>query len=162
MTLTHSLPLLQLALLMLLLLSCSDEFDASTKTNVVDAQGSGDALLSRFQGEDLCRDNGKVDKDLLPDADTTVYPPSKGDGSDVLVGVWYYPWHLDDFHNGQGYIRKDISQCPLLGEYDDSEKETIGWHLTWSRQANIKLWVMSWWGPGRKYFLKDNRPFDKQ
>jgi hypothetical protein len=22
--------------------------------------------------------------------------------------------------------------------------------LTWSRQANIRVWVMSWWGPGGK------------
>mmetsp|Transcript_34189 Transcript_34189/g.82320 ORF Transcript_34189/g.82320 Transcript_34189/m.82320 type:complete len:192 (+) Transcript_34189:279-854(+) len=148
MALTRLLPLLQLRLALLLLLLCS-EFNVNKNKIVVKAQDSGDALL-RFQGEDLCKDNGKVDKDLLPDADTTVYPPSNGDGNDVLVGVWYYPWHLDDFHSGQGYIRKDISQCPLLGEYDDSDKETIGRHLTWSRQANIKLWVMSWWGPGRR------------
>lgn len=109
----------------------------------VQAQNPGQDL-SRFQGEDVCK---KVGKDLLHDADTTFYPTS----TDVLVGAYYYyPWRLYDFHYGQGCIRKDLSQCPLLGEYDCSDPKTIGHHLTWSRQANIRVWVMSWWGPGGK------------
>jgi glycoprotein endo-alpha-1,2-mannosidase len=35
----------------------------------------------------------------------------------------------------------------MLGEYDDTRPEIIAQHLTWSRQANIGLWITSWWGP---------------
>jgi hypothetical protein len=69
--------------------------------------------------------------------------------SPYLVGVYYYPWHGSNFHNGGGYLRKDLipPQAPALGEYDDSKPDTIAQHLRWSRQANIGLWVTSWWGP---------------
>lgn len=40
-------------------------------------------------------------------------------------------------------------QLPALGEYDDSQPEIIAQHLRWSRQANIGLWITSWWGPNR-------------
>jgi glycoprotein endo-alpha-1,2-mannosidase len=38
----------------------------------------------------------------------------------------------------------------LLGEYDDTDPAVIAQHVTWSRQANIGLWVTSWWGPGSR------------
>ena len=69
--------------------------------------------------------------------------------SDIMVGVYYYPWHADNFHNNGGYVRKVIGHTPLLGEYDDRSPEVIQQHLAWSRQANIRLWISSWWGPNR-------------
>jgi glycoprotein endo-alpha-1,2-mannosidase len=71
---------------------------------------------------------------------------------DITVGVYYYPWHGPDFHRGDGYMRKllDPQHRPTLGEYDDTKPETIAQHLKWSRQANVKLWVCSWWGPGSR------------
>jgi glycoprotein endo-alpha-1,2-mannosidase len=69
--------------------------------------------------------------------------------SKALVGVYYYPWHGSDFHNGDGYVRSklDPPQYPTLGEYDDTQTQVISQHLKWSRQANVVLWVTSWWGP---------------
>lgn len=66
------------------------------------------------------------------------------------VGVYYYPWHGDDFHRGDGYLRRELQppQLPALGEYDDTNPAVIRQHLQWSRSANINLWVTSWWGPG--------------
>jgi len=71
--------------------------------------------------------------------------------SDYLVGAYYYPWHGDDFHNGDGYLRKELTplQSPTLGEYDDSNPNIIAQHMKWFRQANIGLLVTSWWGPDR-------------
>jgi len=71
--------------------------------------------------------------------------------SDYLVGAYYYPWHKNDFHNGGGYLRKELDppQSPALGEYDDSDPEVISQHLEWFRKSNIGLVVTSWWGPGR-------------
>ena len=55
----------------------------------------------------------------------------------------------NNFHNGDGYVRKELTprHVPTLGEYDDTRHEVIAQHLQWSRQANIGLWVTSWWGP---------------
>jgi glycoprotein endo-alpha-1,2-mannosidase len=78
----------------------------------------------------------------------TWLPPT----SNITVGAYYYPWHSDDFHRGQGYLREQLAtvQKPSLGEYDDSDPATIAQHLAWSRQANIRLWVTSWWGEGSR------------
>mmetsp|Transcript_5323 Transcript_5323/g.11732 ORF Transcript_5323/g.11732 Transcript_5323/m.11732 type:complete len:596 (-) Transcript_5323:1072-2859(-) len=74
----------------------------------------------------------------------------------LLVGAYYYPWYGQDFHRGSknhSYLRSKLSnprQFPVLGEYDDTQPEVIARHLKWSRQNNIKLWVTSWWGEGRR------------
>ena len=79
------------------------------------------------------------------------------------VAVYYYPWYHTDFH-GRKYIRGELDppQLPALGEYDDRDEKVISQHLEWSRQANIDLWVASWWGPDsgtditiRDYILKN-------
>jgi glycoprotein endo-alpha-1,2-mannosidase len=69
--------------------------------------------------------------------------------SDYLIGVYYYPWHGENFHNGGGYVRKELSprHQPALGEYNDSDPTVIAQHMKWFRQANIGLLVTSWWGP---------------
>jgi glycoprotein endo-alpha-1,2-mannosidase len=70
--------------------------------------------------------------------------------TDIMVGAYYYPWHGDDFHHGDGYLREWLGQVPVLGEYDDTDPTVIAQHVEWSRQANIGLWVTSWWGPGSR------------
>ena len=85
-----------------------------------------------------------------PSASPTEFPTFRTiPPSNITVGVYYYPWHAVDFHNGGGYVRRVIGQAPLLGEYDDRSPATIQRHLAWSRQANIRMWISSWWGPGR-------------
>jgi hypothetical protein len=63
--------------------------------------------------------------------------------SQIRVGAYYYPWHGSNFHNFGGYVRSQLvpQQLPALGEYDDTDPETIRQHLAWSQQANIGLWV---------------------
>jgi glycoprotein endo-alpha-1,2-mannosidase len=78
-------------------------------------------------------------------APTFLGPPP----SNITVGAYYYPWHGSDFHGGQGYLRREINQLPLLGEYNDTDPKIIAKHLSWSRYANIRLWVTSWWGFNR-------------
>ena len=71
--------------------------------------------------------------------------------TDYLVGAYYYPWHGENFHNGDGYLRQDLipPQQPTLGEYNDSNPQVIAQHMKWFRQANIGLLVTSWWGPNK-------------
>ena len=71
------------------------------------------------------------------------------------IGVYYYPWHSNNFHNGEGYLRRNLEppQLPQLGEYDDTDPATISQHLKSSRYANVNLWVSSWWGAG---YQEDN------
>ena len=68
---------------------------------------------------------------------------------DYLVGAYYYPWYLNDFHGGN-YLREHLvpPQLPELGEYNDREAATINQHLSWSRDAGVDFWVASWWGAG--------------
>lgn len=76
---------------------------------------------------------------------------ASGGTATPFVGAYYYPWYGPRFHNGGGYLRRglDPPQQPALGEYDDTKSDVIGQHLEWSRRANIRLWVTSWWGPNR-------------
>ncbi|KAG7362889.1 glycosyl hydrolase family 99 protein [Nitzschia inconspicua] len=68
------------------------------------------------------------------------------------VGCYYYPWHADDFHRGEKYLRDYLvpRQEPTMGEYDDTKPEVIQEHLRMSRQANCRVWISSWFGPGRR------------
>lgn len=69
---------------------------------------------------------------------------------EVTVGAYYYPWWKNHFQvTKEGYLREELQpkQRIRLGEYDDTRPEVISQHLAWSRQANIGLWVSSWWGP---------------
>lgn len=77
-----------------------------------------------------------------PDSTPSDPPP-------IIVAVYYYPWYHTDFHGGK-YIRGELDppQLPVLGEYSDRDPTVISQHLEWSRQANVNLWVASWWGPG--------------
>ena len=77
-----------------------------------------------------------------PDSTPSDPPP-------ITVAVYYYPWYHTDFHGGN-YIRGELDppQYPFLGEYNDRDPAVISQHLEWSRQANVGLWVSSWWGPG--------------
>jgi glycoprotein endo-alpha-1,2-mannosidase len=80
-------------------------------------------------------------------SNTTDLPPIP---EGITVGTYYYPWHGNDFHRQDGYLRDKLipRHQPKLGEYDDARPEVVAQHLAWSRQANINLWVASWWGPG--------------
>jgi glycoprotein endo-alpha-1,2-mannosidase len=80
---------------------------------------------------------------------TTISP------TDYVVGVYYYPWHGDDFHNQQGYLREQLypRQYPSLGEYNDSDPSIIAQHIQMFHRANVGVLVTSWWGPTR---LEDN------
>jgi hypothetical protein len=71
--------------------------------------------------------------------------------TNLLVGVYYYPWHGDNFHNGDGYMRKELTPAhqPSLGEYNDSDPAVVAEHMKMFRKANIGLLVTSWWGPNR-------------
>jgi hypothetical protein len=88
---------------------------------------------------------------LFPPNDTSDNSiPSLNTTTNITVGVYYYPWYADDFHRHDGYLRQFLSplpHTPTLGEYDDRRPEVIRQHLQWSRQANVQLWVSSWWGP---------------
>ncbi|KAL7544210.1 hypothetical protein ACHAWF_007590 [Thalassiosira exigua] len=83
---------------------------------------------------------------VRPTRDNEMIPPAN---SEYTIGVYYYPWHGNDFHRGSPYLRRELQppQRPALGEYDDSDPKVIRQHLKWSRQSNINLWVASWWGP---------------
>ena len=71
--------------------------------------------------------------------------------NNLLVGALYYTWGGDDFR-GNDYLRKqlDLPQWPALGDYEGSESFVIAEHLSWSRDANIGLWITRWSGVGSR------------
>lgn len=92
---------------------------------------------------------GKPETSFGPDRPITTTSASPSVPSKaVTVAVYYYPWYHTKFH-GRNYIRGDLKppQMPVLGEYDDRSTKVIAQHLEWTRQANVDLWVTSWWGP---------------
>jgi hypothetical protein len=68
-----------------------------------------------------------------------------------LVGAYYYPWHLDNFHGGD-YLRNKLQppQFPVLGQYNDRNTTITRQHLQWCMDGNIFLWAMSWFGPNTR------------
>eukprot|EP00934_Nitzschia_sp_Nitz4_P002323 Nitzschia sp. Nitz4//scaffold52_size167869//36846//41910//NITZ4_002266-RA/size167869-processed-gene-0.121-mRNA-1//-1//CDS//3329554005//2323//frame0 len=98
-------------------------------------------------GDDSATVEDDDDQDVTFDDEDDSYVVS----GDYLVGAYYYPWYGPTFHRGDGYVREELEpqQLPTLGEYDDSLPSTVAQHLKWSRQANIGLWITSWWGPNR-------------
>jgi glycoprotein endo-alpha-1,2-mannosidase len=86
-------------------------------------------------------------------ANIFVHEDAPNPPDNVIVGAYYYPWHKAHFQiSREGYIRRFLEprQEIRLGEYDDTQPEVITQHLEWSKQANIDVWVTSWWGPNSR------------
>lgn len=68
----------------------------------------------------------------------------------ITVGAYYYPWWYQHFQVSKlGYLRKKLNprQEIRIGQYDDRKASVVRQHLAWSKQANIQVWISSWWGP---------------
>jgi hypothetical protein len=72
--------------------------------------------------------------------------------SDIMVGVYYYPWHGPGAggHGFNNTLRDHLvpKQYPELGHYNNSDPAVISAHINYSVEANIHFWACSWWGPG--------------
>jgi hypothetical protein len=88
--------------------------------------------------------------------------------SDMMVGVYYYPWHTGpSFHGGNPpgsttlVYHLNPGQRPELGWYSQLNANVISQHYQWARYAGIKFFVTSYWGRGitEDYVIR-NRMFD--
>ena len=81
---------------------------------------------------------------------SAVIPPPTPPKSKAMVAVYYYPWYGNNGFHGRKYLREKLlpPQVPVLGEYNDQDKNVIAQHIEWCLQSNIQVWVSSWWGPG--------------
>ncbi len=77
------------------------------------------------------------------------------------VLAFYYPWYGnaevpagsgENAHWGRIDVgKRDIeasTNYPQLGAYDSHDPKTIGQHATWSKEAGLDGWIVSWWGRG--------------
>ena len=68
--------------------------------------------------------------------------------------VTFFPsGHTNNFHNNEPYIRDYLipRQEPYpFGEYSDRDPAVIAEHLRFSRKANIRVWVASFFGRSRR------------
>ena len=76
---------------------------------------------------------------------------SAASGSDVMVGVYYYPWYGPGA-GGHGFgntlwAHLVPKQYPELGYYNNADPAVISAHINQSVEANIQFWACSWWGP---------------
>jgi hypothetical protein len=147
-------------------------FEPTIKYGTESPTEEGDPSFSNVE-DTLAPTDLEVDTDTADDEDDNVvippelfYEDDSGENgynytamTDYLVGVYYYPWHGSNFHNGDGYLRKELipAQQPALGEYDDSRPDVIAQHMKWFRKSNIGLLITSWWGPNR---LEDSNTKD--
>jgi glycoprotein endo-alpha-1,2-mannosidase len=72
-------------------------------------------------------------------------------GSDIIVGVYYYPWYGPG-SGGHGFgdtLRDHLvpKQYPELGYYNNADASVISAHINQSVEGNIHFWACSWWGP---------------
>ncbi|MHC4744797.1 MAG: glycoside hydrolase family 71/99 protein [Planctomycetota bacterium] len=70
--------------------------------------------------------------------------------SATTVGAYYYPWYGPGYHSTYASLRGHLApqHHMALGDHDSSDPGIIGSHISYSVQANISFWVVSWWGPG--------------
>ena len=82
---------------------------------------------------------------------STVSEASIKEKNPLMVGVYYFLRNTQRgrFSNGEQYLRNQLlpPQEPELGEYVDTDPSVIAKHLSWTRSANINLWITSWRGP---------------
>jgi len=74
----------------------------------------------------------------------------QSDAGQILVGAYYYTYDADNSPFWQNYLRKklNITQVPLLGEYNSRKPEIIRQHLDWARDSGIDFFAVNWFGPG--------------
>ena len=93
-----------------------------------------------------------TDSPTVSTAQPTLNPtPDPQPREPIVVGAYYYPWQNNHFARGEAYLRAELTPRHeiRLGEYDDRRPEVIQQHIAWSRQANIGVWVASYFGLGR-------------
>lgn len=107
----------------------------------------------------VCQNDGIEANPILFNRTEFASHPANPPGR-ITVGAYYYPWWYRHFYiTKEGYVRKFLQPGhPIrLGEYDDRMPSIVEQHLAWSRQANIDVWVSSWWGntSSENAFLRD-------
>jgi len=124
------------------------------ENNIIDLQPNdsgnhGDSFLDTTESKPPSEEDNFSDNDpeshIISGSDDFDKSPIDG----VTVGVYYYPWYINDDFNGREYIRRELEppQYPVLGEYNLHDPNIISQHLKWTSGANINLWVTSWSGP---------------
>ncbi len=97
------------------------------------------------------------------DAVAALAHPAEARCDDVprKVLAFYYPWygnpavadgsgrwsHWSDVEEDRGRIGSS-THYPALGPYDSHAPKLIAQHATWSKQAGVDGWIVSWWGHG--------------
>ena len=80
--------------------------DASPETVTTPAPDLATSQPTAFSGSVVPDDSVDENED---DGSEVVPQYDYRQNTDYLVGVYYYPWHKNDFHNGDGYMRRDLT-----------------------------------------------------
>jgi hypothetical protein len=119
--------------------------------------------LDRIQ---MIEDTGLTVPTPVPPASVEVYPhPGNPTKTGFEMGVYYYGWHVPDFNNNEGYVRKFLTDVngnpsphlplvlernPAGEEYNDRERDVVRKQFDTMLKAGITFVVCSWWGNGSR------------
>lgn len=114
----------------------------------------------------MLEDTGLSVPTPVPPPSSNVYPhPGVPAKTNFEMGVYYYGWHVPNFNNNEGYVRKfltDVNGNPsphlplVIGrdpngeEYDDRQRDVTRKQFDVMLKAGITYIVCSWWGDGSR------------
>lgn len=119
--------------------------------------------LDRVQ---MLEDTGLNTPTPVPPPTSNVYPhPGTPLKTAFQMGVYYYGWHVPNFNNNEGYVRKFLTDAngnptphlplvigrnPAGEEYDDRQRDVTRKQFDTMLKAGITFVVCSWWGSGSR------------
>lgn len=78
-------------------------------------------------------------------------PDPKPVPSDYLVGVYYFPGWKSGVHWGWSLIRDFPERKPVLGWYEEGQREVADWHIRWAVEHGIQFFAYDWyWDRGHR------------
>jgi len=119
--------------------------------------------LDRIQ---MLEDTGLNVPTPVPPPSSNIYPhPGTPAKTNFEMGVYYYGWHVPNFNNNEGYVRKFLTDAngnptphlplvigrnPAGEEYDDRQRDVTRKQFDTMLKAGITFIVCSWWGNGSR------------
>lgn len=114
----------------------------------------------------MLEDTGLTEPTPVPPTQDNIYPhPGNVAKSNFKMGVYYYGWHVPNFNNNEGYVRKFlvdsngdpephlplvVGRNPAGEEYDDRQRDVTRKQFDVMLKAGIDFVVCSWWGNGSR------------
>ncbi|MHC1589967.1 MAG: endo-1,3-alpha-glucanase family glycosylhydrolase [Candidatus Hecatellaceae archaeon] len=118
-----------------------------TTVEIYNFNGEKPVLLKKFTRSETVPGSEAVNPFFFPMKDELLMEngplPSVKARYPKLVWAFYYPWYVEE-----GWKEKEslLTDRPVLGYYNSSDKSTIWKHIILAEAAGIDGFIVSWWG----------------